>query len=105
MTEENWDDHNLAFEIALRKLREDFPEFYVEAWGPWDYCVGFNNDEFHSHDELEAQIMDDIDMWPNVVEILHDTFDANYGTNWDRLRSAVIEARRTVQELKNNASK
>jgi len=43
-------------------------------------------------------------MWPNVVEILHDTFDANYGTNWDRLSSAVTEARRTAQELR-NASK
>jgi len=105
MTEKQWDEHNLAFEVALRKLREDFPEFYVEAWGPWDYCVAHNKNEFHAYNELQAQIMDDIDSWPDVVEVLHDTFDANYGTNWDRICGAVEEVRRTAEELRKHGSK
>ena len=32
MTEEEWNNKDLAFEKALRKLRDEFPEFYIEVW-------------------------------------------------------------------------
>jgi hypothetical protein len=98
MTEEEWNDKDLAFEKALRKLREEFPEFYVEAWGPYDFVCGVSRDEFLSHDLIMAEIIEREDEWPDVVTELHEGFDANCGTNWNRIDI-------TVKEVRRNASK
>lgn len=94
MTEEEWDDKDLAFETAVRKLREEFPEYYVEVWGPYDFVCGVNREEFLSHDLIVAEILEREDEWPEVVTELHEGFDANYGTNWDRIHITVREVRR-----------
>jgi hypothetical protein len=98
MTEEEWNIKDLAFEKALRKLRDEFPEFYLEVWGPYDFVVGVNREEFQSHDLIMAEIIEREDEWPEVVTELHEGFDANYGTNWDRIDI-------TVKEVRRNASK
>jgi len=98
MTEEEWDDKDLAFEIELRKLREKFPEFYIEVWGPYDFVSGYRRDLCLSHDEIMTEIIEREDEWPEVVTELHEGFDANYGTNWDRINI-------TVREVRRNASK
>ena len=94
MTEEEWNIKDLAFEKALRKLREEFPEFYIEVWGPYDFVCGYRRDLHLSHDEIMAELLEKQDEWPVVVDELHDGFDANYGTNWDRINITVREVRR-----------
>lgn len=111
MTEEEWNDKDLAFEKALRNLRDKFPEFYLEVWGPYDFVVGVNREEFQSHDLIMAEIIERVDEWPAVVDELHDGFDANCGTNWDRIDMTVKEVRRNaivikeIKEVQRNASK
>lgn len=100
MTEKEWNIRDLDFEHRLRKLREDFPEFYIEVWGPYDFVTGVNREEFQSHDLIMAEIIERIDEWPIVVDELHEGFDANYGTNWDRIDITVKEARRIAKDLK-----
>lgn len=94
MTEEEWNDKDTAFEAALRKLREEYPEFYIEVWGPYDFVCGYRRDLHLSHDEIMAELLEKQDEWPVVVDELHDGFDANYGTNWDRINITVREVRR-----------
>lgn len=67
------------FTKALRKLQRDFPECYVEAWTPTDFA-----------DPGEDR------PWSVTVEESHDVvyklekhFDANNGTNWERVRCEV----------------
>jgi hypothetical protein len=93
LTEEEWNIRDLAFEKALRKLREEYPEFYIEVWGPYDFVCGVNRAEFLSHDLIMAEIIEREDEWPEVVNELHEGFDANYGTNWNRLEITVKELR------------
>lgn len=111
MTEEEWNDRDLTFEKALRKFRDEFPEFYIEVWGPYDFVCGVNREEFQSHDLITAEIIEREDEWPAVVDELHDGFDANYGTTWDRIDITVKELRRNaslikeIKEVRRNASK
>lgn len=98
MTQKEWHDRDTAFETALRKLREEYPEFYVEAWGPYDFVSGYRRDLHLSHNTIMDEILEKQDEWPIVVDELHEGFDANYGTNWDRINI-------TVREVKRNASK
>jgi hypothetical protein len=97
LTEEEWDIRDLAFEKALRKLREEYPEFYIEVWGPYDFVCAANRNEFLSHDLIMAEIIEREDEWPEVVNELHEGFDANYGTNWNRLEITVKEVRRNAK--------
>jgi hypothetical protein len=93
MTEKEWDIRDLAFETALRKLRDEYPEFYIEVWGPYDFVGAANRNEFLSHDLIMAEIIEREDEWPEVVNELHEGFDANYGTNWNRLEITIKELR------------
>ena len=97
LTEIEWDIKDLAFEKALRKLREEFPEFYIEVWGPYDFVCAANRNEFLSHDLIMAEIIEREDEWPDVVTELQEGFDANYGTNWDRLEITVKEVQRNAK--------
>jgi hypothetical protein len=97
LTEKEWDIRDLAFEKALRKLREEYPEFYIEVWGPYDFVCAVNRAEFLSHDLIMAEIIEREDEWPTVVAELQEGFDANYGTNWDRLEITVKEVQRNAK--------
>jgi hypothetical protein len=88
------------FMDELRWLREKYPQHYIEAWGPYDYVLELpeNSHKLCELEKLNQDVVDNWDHWIGVVEILHDTFDAHVGTNWDRLRGAILE-------IKRNASK
>lgn len=67
-----------AFWTDLRELEKKYPMCYIEAWTPDDF------------DCTEGDIDDkDTDwqspLWPAVVRHLGKGFDANCGTNWDRI--------------------
>ena len=98
MTEEEWIERDNAFDKELRELREKYPEFYIEVWGPWDFVVGKSRDHMPSHDEIIRKVIKHKNEWPNVVNELHEGFDANFGTNWDRIWN-------TLQELERYGSK
>jgi hypothetical protein len=44
-----------------------------------------------------AEIIEREDEWPTVVAELQEGFDANYGTNWDRLEITVKEVQRNAK--------
>ena len=97
MTEEKWLERDNAFDNELREFRAKYPEFYVEVWGPWDFVVGKTRDQMPLYNEVVRLVIKHMDKWPDVVNELHEGFDANFGTNWDRIWY-------TLQELDNNGS-
>jgi hypothetical protein len=94
MTVEEIDQDEENFHNELRWLREKYPQFYIEVWGPYDFALQLNNDAYRHGDLLAEAAADNWDKWAGVVEILHDTFDAHVGTNWDRLTQAIKEINR-----------
>ena len=91
MTVEQIDQDEENFQKELRRLREQYPQFYIEVWGPYDFVLQLTNDGYKTGEELAQAAADNWNKWEGVVEILHDTFDANFGTNWDRLTQAIEE--------------
>ncbi len=94
MTVEEIDKDQENCEAELRWLREKYPQFYIEVWGPYDFALQLNDDGYQTGDELAQAAADNWDKWVGVVEVLHDTFDAHVGTNWDRLTQAIEEINR-----------
>jgi hypothetical protein len=94
MTVEEIDNFEWDFQCELRRLREQYPQFYIEVWGPYDFALQLNNDGYKTGEELAQAAADNWDKWEGVVEILHDTFDAHVGTNWDRITQAIEEIKR-----------
>jgi hypothetical protein len=91
LTVEEIDQDEENFQNELRWLREKYPQFYIEVWGPYDFALQLNHDGYPTGDELAQAAADNWDKWGGVVEVLHDTFDAHVGTNWDRLTQAIKE--------------
>ena len=94
LTVEEIDQDQENFENELRWLREKYPQVYIEVWGPYDFTLQLKNDAYKTGEELAQAAADNWDKWVGVVEVLHDTFDANVGTNWDRLTQAIKEINR-----------
>jgi hypothetical protein len=94
MTVDEIDNSEWDFQSELRRLREQYPQFYIEVWGPYDFALQLNADGYQTGDELAQAAADNWDKWVGVVEVLHDTFDAHIGTNWDRLTEAIKEINR-----------
>jgi predicted metal-dependent phosphoesterase TrpH len=94
MTVEEIDQDQENFENELRWLREKYPQFYIEVWGPYDFALQLNDDQYSNGEALAQAAADNWDKWVGVVEVLHDTFDAHVGTNWDRLTQAIKEINR-----------
>ena len=94
MTVEEIDQDEENFQNELRWLREKYPQFYIEVWGPYDFVLQLTNDGYKTGEELAQAAADNWDKWVGVVEVLHDTFDAHVGTNWDRLTQAIKEINR-----------
>jgi hypothetical protein len=63
-----------AFLRELAALREAYPMCYVEAWTPDDYGDGMKWNDPAAR---------------GVAECLYAGFDANVGTNWDRVDRGV----------------
>jgi hypothetical protein len=89
MTTEEINNCEWDFRCYLRRLQEQYPQFYIEAWCPSDFALQLNNDGYKTQDELAQTAADNWDKWAGVVEILHDTFDARVGTNCDRITQAI----------------
>ena len=92
LTVEEIDQDEENFQNELRWLREKYPQFYIEIWGPYDFALQMKtNGGYPTGYELAQSAADKWDKWAGVVEVLHDTFDAHVGTNWDRLTQAIKE--------------
>lgn len=94
LTVEQMDKDENNFQDELRWLREKYPQYYIEAWGPYDFALQLRDFELLSSEEVAQIAADNWDKWQGVVEILHDTFDAHVGTNWDRIEQAIEEINR-----------
>jgi hypothetical protein len=69
----------------LKDLQAKYPMCYIEAWTPEDYDsvdADFDDDE----KEVESDWKDQDHI--GTTNSLYDSFDANYGTNWDRIRES-----------------
>jgi hypothetical protein len=98
MTVEEIDKDEENFQDEVRWLREKYPQFYVEVWGPYDFALQLRCDSRYPTGEELAQVTaDNWDKWAGVVEVLHDTFDAHVGTNWERLTQAIKEINRDAK--------
>lgn len=94
MTVDEIDQDEENFQTELRWLREKYPQFYIEVWGPYDFALQLTDAQYISGDELAQAAANNWDKWQGVVEVLHDTFDAHVGTNWDRITQAIEEINR-----------
>ena len=64
-----------SFYNDLETLRKKYPMVYIEAWTPEDFSMN-SGDDWNRIEHIDAAAK------------LYDTFDANFGTNWDRVRDA-----------------
>lgn len=72
----------------LREFQRKYPMCYIEAWTPEDYVsTAFQDIEEGEAKEVPADWNDEDHQ--ATTEKLYDTFDANYGTNWERLRECL----------------
>ena len=94
LTVEEIDQDEENFQNELRWLREKYPQFYIEVWGPYDFALQLDDDGYKTGEQLAQAAADNWDKWVGVVEVLHDTFDAHVGTNWERLTQAIQEINR-----------
>lgn len=73
-----------AFHADLQALRKKYPMVYIEAWQPDDFV-------FHEGDIDDAPAVD----WNHpfheiTADNLRRHFDAEIGTNWDRIREESV---------------
>ena len=97
LTVEEIDQDEENFQDELRWLREKYPQFYIEVWGPYDFALQLSDDNYKTGEQLAQAAADNWDKWVGVVEVLHDTFDAHIGTNWHRLTQAIEEINRDAK--------
>jgi hypothetical protein len=92
-----------SFYDDLRAFQQKYPMVYVEAWTPEDFVfaarygsmghlnaaiLGFNDPDEDHNSQLSP------DQWADpghvlTANALAEGFDANDGTNWDRVREAL----------------
>jgi hypothetical protein len=73
------------FYEELKALQQKYPMCYIEAWTPEDYVstdVDYDNDE-----DLEEANWNGLDHVLTTNK-LYNSFNANYGTNWDRIKNS-----------------
>ena len=70
------------FYIELKALQEKYPMVYVETWCPEDFACDDGGD-------IHGEVDWDDPKWIEVAKKLAKQMDAQYGTNWDRVREAV----------------
>ena len=69
----------------LKALQSKYPMCYIEAWTPEDYdSVDADYDDDKEIEEADWNDQDHI----GTTNALYDSFDANIGTNWDRIRDS-----------------
>jgi hypothetical protein len=69
----------------LKDLQAKYPMCYIEAWTPEDYdSVDADYDDDEKEVETNWKDQDHI----GTTNSLYNSFDANYGTNWDRIRES-----------------
>ena len=77
-----------SFMSDIRWLQHKYPMVYVEAWTPDDFV-------FAAHDDDDAELTTHSSReWKKpkhaaVAQKLAREFDANEGTNWERLREVL----------------
>ena len=87
------DETKNSFHDDLREFKEKYPECYIECWTPEDYSSikhdleNENENENENIDYPESNWSDEL--WINVSNKLEHDFDANNGTNWDRLKYVI----------------
>lgn len=67
----------------LRKFQAKYPMCYIEAWTPEDYVSAANQG---NEDEDSTPVDWNDPDHEAVADRLSRHFDANIGTNWDRVR-------------------
>lgn len=73
------------FYKELRAMQKKYPMCYIEAWTPEDYdSVDANYDE--DDPDPESNTDWNLDEHHDTASKLYKYFDANYGTNWERIR-------------------
>ena len=86
----NTKQQNIADEFYkdLVSFREKYPMVYVEIWTPDDFIeASQDEDQRLSHGGDEGKPVDWNDPLHEITASnLFDNFDANVGTNWDRVR-------------------
>jgi hypothetical protein len=85
MPEEKAEDK--SFYEDLKNFKEKYPECYIECWTPEDYSSIKHDLENENIDYPETNWSDEL--WINVSNKLDHDFDANNGTNWDRLKYVI----------------
>ena len=70
-----------AFYADLRAFQQKYPMVYIEAWTPEDF--------HHAAKEKPRKVDWNDPDHVATASILSDRFDANEGTNWDRLHEAI----------------
>lgn len=75
----------------LQKLRDKFPQVYLEAWTPDDFeFIRENKNDPDSPWSSDIMLADWSDpQWIDVAAELYRQFDANNGTNWISLGIAI----------------
>jgi len=87
------DETKNSFYDDLREFKGKYPECYIECWTPEDYSSikhdleNENENENENIDYPETNWSDEL--WINVSNKLEHDFDANNGTNWDRLKYVI----------------
>jgi hypothetical protein len=83
----------VTFHADLRALREKYPMVYLEAWTPDDFV----NNDFDEEDEDGDFTPKSVDWNHHLHEITADNlrrhFDAEIGTNWDRIREESVSSK------------
>lgn len=70
-----------SFYNDLGALREKYPMVYFEAWTPDDFDISTDDKKTDWNDSKHVETVDE----------LNASFDAEYGTNWDRVREASMQ--------------
>lgn len=72
-----------AFYADLRDFQKKYPMVYLEVWTPEDFAFAANDLEDVS-ENADWQSPEHL----VTAHTLERRFDANHGTNWDRVREA-----------------
>jgi hypothetical protein len=83
------DNPAVTFHDDFQALRAKYPMVYLEAWTPDDFV--FDPDKDDDDDDTTPAPVD----WNHpfheiTADNLHRHFDAEFGTNWDRIREESV---------------
>jgi hypothetical protein len=86
VSDQEYTNQMKEFYQDLKALQEKYPMCYVEAWTPEDYVsTDVDYDEDSDPEETDWNELKHV----LTTNSLYNNFDANYGTNWDRIRGSV----------------